>query len=221
MPEIGRMRKSGTGRSVGQGLGDTSRGYLPLIPTACVAACLAAGSFYWRDAPPRAPAGQVAAVQPLPPGADLFRTAPDGLDHRVRAPYPVEFEQQFPLIAGLAAPAAEATPVLPAPDARGGPRRASAHRARAVPALAGVRPPARPEALRLAAAPRPDPVPEAAAQRTASAAPAEASGRGRLPGLPWLPFAPTGRVVVQSMVALGDSVVDAGAAMIDLIDGRR
>ncbi|TNC13613.1 hypothetical protein FF100_12620 [Methylobacterium terricola] len=216
------MRQNGrrgdiAGVSIGS-LPGASRGTLPLLPTACVAICLAAGSLYWREAPPRAPEGQVAAMQPLPPGADLFRIVPDG-EGRVRAPYPLEFEQPFPLVAGL--PAEAAAPVLPVVESREpevketesrAPRRAAPHRPRAVPSLAGVRPPARPDDLKVAKA-VPDKGPGAeSASRTASAAERPA---------PWLPFAPTGRLVTQSMVALGEGVTNAGAAMIDLIDRRR
>lgn len=221
MRQNGRMRGPGEASAIGS-LSGSSRGYLPLLPTACVAVCLAAGSLYWRGAPPRAPEGRVAAVQPLPPGADLFRTLPDG-EGRVRAPYPLEFEQPFPLIAGL--PGEAAAPVLPTaevkdPGVREGERaarRPASHRPRAVPSLAGVRPPARPDDLKVArTAPdrvQPEGTGAEAASRTASA------GSER-PG-PWLPFAPTGRLVTQSMVALGEGVTNAGAAMIDLIDRRR
>ncbi|TGD99086.1 hypothetical protein [Methylobacterium nonmethylotrophicum] len=212
MRQNGRMRKPTAANAIGT-LPGASRGYLPLLPTACVAVCLAAGSLYWRGAPPRAPEGHVAAVQPLPPGADLFRSVPDG-EGRVRAPYPLEFEQQFPLIASL--PAETAAPVLPVAevkaDSRTLRRTAAPPRSRAVPSLAGLRPPARPDELKVVKA-----SPEKAQEATRTAS---AGAEGERP-LPWLPFAPTGRMVAQTMVALGDGVTNAGAAMIDLIDRRR
>lgn len=209
MRQNGRTRKPAETSAIGN-LPGASRGYLPLLPTACVAVCLAAGSLYWREAPPRAPESHVATVQPLP-GGDLFRIVPEA-DGRVRAPYPLEFEQQFPLIAGL--PAEAVVPVLPNQDAKPekAPRRTAAtHRPRAVPALADLRPPARPDDLktRMPTAEKPAP-----ATRTAS-------GGEEPERAPWLPFAPTGRLVTQTMVALGDGVTNAGAAMIDLIDRRR
>ncbi|MCF4123912.1 hypothetical protein [Methylobacterium sp. SyP6R] len=216
MRQNGRMRKPAEASAIGS-LPGASRGYLPLLPTACIAICLAAGSLYWREAPPRAPEGHVAAMQPLPPGSDLFRIGTEG-DGRARAPYPLEFEQQFPLIAGL--PAEVAAPVLPTPETKPdgkAPRRTAAHRSKvmpalAVPALADLRPPPRPDDLkpRKANAANPEP-----ATRTAS------SGAEPERSAPWLPFAPTGRMVTQTMVALGDGVTNAGAAMIDLIDSRR
>ncbi|MGF3022497.1 hypothetical protein ACQVP2_06690 [Methylobacterium aquaticum] len=206
-----RMRKPADARAIGS-LPDASRGYLPLLPTACVAVCLAAGSLYWREAPPRAPAGHVAAIQPLPPGNDLFRIGPEG-DGRMRAPYPIEFEQQFPLIASM--PAEAAAPVLPTletrPDGKA-PRRTAAHRSRAVPALADLRPPARPDDLK----PR-----KPSAERLEPATRTANTGGEPERSRPWLPFAPTGQMVTQTMVALGDGVTNAGAAMIDLIDRRR
>lgn len=220
MRQNGRMRRPMEASAIGS-LPGASRGYLPLLPTACVAVCLAAGSLYWREAPPRAPEGHVAAMQPLPPG-DLFRIGTEG-DGRARAPYPLEFERQFPLIAGL--PAEAAAPELPTleprPDGKA-PRRTAAHRphsvpalsapALAAPALADLRPPPRPDDLR----PRkPDAVNPMPASRTAS------TGGEPERSSPWLPFAPTGRMVTQTMVALGDGVTNAGAAMIDLIDSRR
>ncbi|MBK3421563.1 hypothetical protein, partial [Methylobacterium ajmalii] len=150
MRDKGRMRETATIGAIGS-LPGASRGYLPLLPTACVAICLAAGSLYWREPEPRAPEGQVVAMQPLPPGADLFRGAPEG-EGRVRAPYPLEFERQFPLVATLppeAAMPAEATPlVLPViaearsgekaaeekPEGKAARRAAAPHRSRAVPA---------------------------------------------------------------------------------------
>ncbi|AWN48214.1 hypothetical protein DK419_19240 [Methylobacterium terrae] len=219
MRQNGRMRGPAEASAIGS-LPGSSRGYLPLLPTACVAVCLAAGSLYWREAPPRAPEGHVAAMQPLPAGADLFRIVPDG-EGRMRAPYPLEFEQQFPLIASL--PGEAAAPVLPVVEGKEAevresekaPRRTAPHRARTVPSLAGVRPPARPDELKVAkVTPEKGPVGEAAS-RTASA-----GGTAERPA-PWLPFAPTGRLVTQSMVALGEGVTNAGAAMIDLIDRRR
>ena len=221
MRQNGRMRKPAEASAIGS-LPGASRGYLPLLPTACIAVCLAAGSLYWREAPPRAPEGHVAAMQPLPPGSDLFRIGTEG-DGRARAPYPLEFERQFPLIAGL--PTEAAAPVLPTletkPDGKA-PRRTAAHRPRAVPALsaptlappalADLRPPPRPDDLK----PRkPDAVNPVPASRTAS------TGTETERPASWLPFAPTGRMVTQTMVALGDGVTDAGAAMIDLIDRRR
>ncbi|MET7243095.1 hypothetical protein ABZT49_06970 [Methylobacterium sp. EM32] len=219
MRQNGRTRKPAETSALGT-LPGASRGYLPLLPTACVAVCLAAGSLYWREAPPRAPESHVAVVQPLP-GGDLFRIVPEA-DGRVRAPYPLEFEQQFPLIAGL--PAEAAVPVLPNQEAKyqeakdqeakpeKAPRRAAtAHRPRAVPALADLRPPARPDGLKVRTPTAEKPAP---ATRTAS-------GGAEPERTPWLPFAPTGRLVTQTMVALGDGVTNAGAAMIDLIDRRR
>ncbi|AWB23855.1 hypothetical protein DA075_25625 [Methylobacterium currus] len=219
MRQNGRMRKPAETSALGS-LPGASRGYLPLLPTACVAVCLAAGSLYWREAPPRAPEGHVAAMQPLPPGSDLFRIVPEG-DGRVRAPYPLEFEQQFPLIAGL--PAEAAMPVLPSQETgQGGrhevrqegkaPRRTAAPRPRAVPALADLRPPARPDDLKVRNPAVEKPAP---ATRTAS------TGAEPEHSAPWLPFAPTGRMVTQTMAALGDGMTNAGAAMIDLIDRRR
>ncbi|KMO19212.1 hypothetical protein [Methylobacterium platani] len=219
MRQNGRMRGSAGTGAIGS-LPGASRGYLPLLPTACVAICLAAGSLYWRGAPPRAPEGHVAAMQPLPPGTDLFRIVPDG-EGRVRAPYPLEFEQQFPMIASL--PAEAAAPVLPVVEGRDStvresdgkaPRRAGTHRPRAVPSLAGVRPPARPDDLKVAKV-SPERTGPEPASRTASA-----GGTAERPAS-WLPFAPTGRLVTQSMVALGEGVTNAGAAMIELIDSRR
>jgi len=218
MRQNGRMRGPAGAGALGS-LPGASRGYLPLLPTACVAICLAAGSLYWRGAPPRSPEGRVAAMQPLPAGADLFRAAPDG-EGRVRAPYPLEFEQPFPLVAGL--PGEAAAPVLPVleskePEVRESekaPRRAAPHRTRTVPSLAGVRPPARPDDLKVAKV-APDRTGTEPASRTASA-----GGTAERPS-PWLPFAPTGRLVTQSMVALGEGVTNAGSAMIDLIDRRR
>jgi hypothetical protein len=213
MRQNGRTRKPAETSALGS-LPGASRGYLPLLPTACVAACLAAGSLYWREAPPRAPDSHVAAVQPLPPGSDLFRIVPEA-EGRVRAPYPLEFEQQFPLIAGL--PAEAAVPVLPTPEAREArqekaPRRTATPRPRAVPALADLRPPARPDDLkpRRTMAEKPDPATRTASNAAEPERPAS-----------WLPFAPTGRLVTQTMVALGDGVTNAGSAMIDLIDRRR
>ncbi|MFH6784682.1 MULTISPECIES: hypothetical protein [Methylobacterium] len=235
MRQNGRMREPAGVGAIGS-LPGASRGYLPLLPTACVAICLAAGSLYWRGAPPRTQEGRVAAMQPLPAGADLFRAVPDG-EGRMRAPYPLEFEQPFPLIASL--PGEAAAPVLPVVETREPEvkdvegrenegralRRAAPHRARAVPSLAGVRPPARPDDLKVAKV-TPDKgtgdkgigdrgTGGEAASRTASA-----GGTVERPA-PWLPFAPTGRLVTQSMVALGEGVTNAGAAMIDLIDRRR
>ncbi|MGX7706479.1 hypothetical protein [Methylobacterium sp. Gmos1] len=215
MRQNGRTRKPVETSALGS-LPGASRGYLPLLPTACVAVCLAAGSLYWREAPPRAPERHVAAVQPLPQASDLFRIVPEA-EGRVRAPYPLEFEQQFPLIAGL--PAEVAPPVLPTLEARQetkqegkAPRRAATPRPRAVPALADLRPPARPEDLkpRRIVAEKPDPATRTASTGTEPERPAS-----------WLPFAPTGRLVTQTMVALGDGVTNAGSAMIDLIDRRR
>ncbi|GJD60127.1 hypothetical protein [Methylobacterium frigidaeris] len=216
MRQNGRMRKPAEVSAIGS-LPGASRGYLPLLPTACVAVCLAAGSLYWREAPPRAPEGHVAVMQPLPPGSDLFRIVPEA-DGRVRASYPLEFEQQFPLIAGL--PAEAAVPVLPPRESKPegkAPRRAATHRPRAVPglavpALADLRPPARPDDLKVRKpiAETPEPT-----TRTAS------TGAEPERSAPWLPFAPTGRMVTQTVAALGDGVTHAGAAMIDLIDRRR
>ncbi|KMO37344.1 hypothetical protein VQ03_19095 [Methylobacterium tarhaniae] len=226
MRQNGRMRKPAETSAIGS-LPGASRGYLPLLPTACVAVCLAAGSLYWRGAPPRAPEGHVAAMQPLPPGADLFRIVPDG-EGRMRAPYPLEFEQQFPLIASL--PAEAAAPFLPTAEAKDegkfdgkpegkAPRRAAAHRPRTVPSLAGLRPPARPEALKAARVV----ADKAPAERNTAEPATRTASTGAEPErpLPWLPFAPTGRLVTQTMAALGTGVTDAGAAMIDLIDRRR
>ncbi len=56
MRQNGRMRRPMEASAIGS-LPGASRGYLPLLPTACVAVCLAAGSLYWREAPPRAPEG--------------------------------------------------------------------------------------------------------------------------------------------------------------------
>ena len=233
MRDKGRMRETATIGAIGS-LPGASRGYLPLLPTACVAICLAAGSLYWREPEPRAPEGQIVAMQPLPPGADLFRGAPEG-EGRVRAPYPLEFERQFPLVATLppeAAMPAEATPlVLPViaearigekaaeekPEGKAARRAAAPHRSRAVPALAGLRPPARPEMPKAKA--QTESAPETGrspATRTASTGPD--TGRS---SSPWLPFMPTGRVVTQTVAAMGDGMVNAGAAMIDLIDRRR
>ncbi|WP_162596079.1 hypothetical protein [Methylobacterium sp. 17Sr1-1] len=214
MRQNGRTRKPAETSAIGN-LPGASRGYLPLLPTACVAACLAAGSLYWREAPPRAPESHVAALQPLP-GGDLFRIVPEA-DGRVRASYPLEFEQQFPLIAGL--PAEAPMPVLPllpnqeAKETRQEKvlRRTATHRPRAVPALADLRPPVRPDDLKVRTATAEKPTP---ATRTAS-------GGAEPERAPWLPFAPTGGLVTQTMVALGDGVTNAGAAMIDLIDRRR
>ncbi|SFV16538.1 hypothetical protein SAMN02799631_06439 [Methylobacterium sp. 174MFSha1.1] len=219
MRQNGRTRKPAETSAIGN-LPGASRGYLPLLPTACVAVCLAAGSLYWREAPPRAPESHVAALQPLP-GGDLFRIVPEA-DGRARAPYPLEFEQQFPLIAGLPAEAPmPALPVLPNPEAKEtrpekAPRRTATHRPRAVPALAvpalaDLRPPVRPDDLKVRTPTAEKPAP---ATRTAS-------GGAEPERTPWLPFAPTGRLVTQTMVALGDGVTNAGAAMIDLIDRRR
>ncbi|KMO10368.1 hypothetical protein QR79_31125 [Methylobacterium indicum] len=227
MRDKGRMRETAAIGAIGS-LPGASRGYLPLLPTACVAICLAAGSLYWREPEARAPEGQVVAMQPLPPGADLFRGAPEG-DGRVRAPYPLEFERQFPLVATL--PPEAAMPVLPViaeakaveskvedkPEGKAPRRLAAPHRTRAVPALAGLRPPARPEMPR-AGKTQPETAVESGrmpATRTASTD----SETGR--SSPWLPFMPTGRVVTQTVAAVGDGVVNAGAAMIDLIDRRR
>ncbi len=92
------------------------RGGLPRGRVAVLARGAAAG-----------PEGHVAAMQPLPPG-DLFRIGTEG-DGRARAPYPLEFERQFPLIAGL--PAEAAAPELPTleprPDGKA-PRRTAVHR---------------------------------------------------------------------------------------------
>ncbi|KMO36906.1 hypothetical protein VQ02_14610 [Methylobacterium variabile] len=217
MRQNGQMRKPADVGAIGS-LAGTSRGYLPLLPTACVAICLAAGSLYWREAPPRAPQGHVAAVQPLPQGSDLFRSVPDG-EGRVRAPYPLEFEQQFPLIARL--PIVTAAPVLPVaeakldekPEGKASRRAAAIHRSRAVPALADLRPPARPEELKVFRA-VPERAPDSATRTASTGAESERT-------LPWLPFAPAGQMMARTVVALGDGVTNAGAAMIDLIDRRR
>ncbi|MFE1600984.1 hypothetical protein [Methylobacterium sp. ID0610] len=218
MSEFDGLRGSKPGSVAGAG---ASLGYLPLLPTLCVTACLAAGSLYWREAPPRAPAGHVATVAPLPVN-DPFQAVPEDGPRRVRGPFPLEFEQQFPLIPATAAgtapaeaddaqikPICDAVPVLPprgpvqAPEGRGGPRRQAAHRPANPPALAGIRPPPRPESLHVAATePSETPAPETP----------------RFPALALPRVVQTGREVVRTVSALGDGVVQAGSAMLELID---
>ncbi|MDN3625670.1 hypothetical protein [Methylobacterium isbiliense] len=222
MSEIDGRRE----RAAGIARGSASLGYLPLLPTLGVVACLAAGSLYWREAPPRAPAGPIATVLPLPSG-DPFQVVADGLDGRVRAPYPIEFEQLFPLIATAAAPElpahaaphaapaaiCDAVPVLPARDemqSAGEGRRparrraASPRRAPDAPLLSGVPPPPRPESLRVAAVTI---APEAAeTPRPFLALPAVVE---------------TGRDVVRHVAAFGEGMAQAGGAVLDLIDRRR
>ncbi|WP_407529178.1 hypothetical protein [Methylobacterium oryzisoli] len=227
MSEIDGRRE----RAAGIARGSASLGYLPLLPTLGVVACLAAGSLYWREAAPRAPAGQAASVLPLPAG-NPFEVAADGLDGRVRAPYPIEFEQLFPLIGIAAAPErpaaetpalasapaalCETVPVLPARDELLAPgegrspvrRRASPRRAAEAPLLAGVRPPPRPETLRVTAA-------DAAAdvERAAPETPR--------PFLALPEVVETGRDMVRHVAAFGEGVAQAGGAVLDLIDRRR
>ncbi|MGY2047545.1 hypothetical protein [Methylobacterium sp. JK268] len=229
MGEFGGLRKGGRGTAaVG---GSTALGYFPLLPTLSVIACLAAGSLYWRDAPAHSPAGQAAVPAPLPP-SDPFPLALASGEGWFRAPFPLEFEEHFPLLAAapptapLVGPTCDPVPTLPArdrlaqqqaeprPAAR---RQAGRHRA-PLPLLAGVRPPPRPDALRFAAAEPPPqtPIPLAPVTPAPAQTPApEDKPRLRLPHV-----VRTGREVVRTVVALGDGVVQAGSAMLDLIDSR-
>ncbi|ACL57823.1 hypothetical protein [Methylobacterium nodulans] len=209
------------------GAGASPLGYLPLLPTLCVTACLAAGSLYWRETPPRSAAGQVAAVTPLPSN-DLFQAVPEEGDRRVRAPFPLEFEQQFPLIAATAAqasreagpvagPICDAVPILPvrdrmqAAEGRSAAKRpAAAHRPTHLPLLAGVRPPPRPESL------RPETLRVAAERQPETPLP----DRPRFTDLALPHVVETGREMVATVTHLGDGVVQAGSAMLDLIDRR-
>ncbi|RVU17759.1 hypothetical protein [Methylobacterium oryzihabitans] len=244
MGEIGRGRKpeGGAGTRAGGLRTSVPAGTLPLLPTACIAVCLAAGSMYWRDAPPRRPADHVAAVTPLPPSADLFRAVPEEGGVRVRAPYPIEFEQQFPLLASaFRPPEPAAVPVLPADEEHPLPRRPAPRRVQAAPALADLRPPARPDGLKPAprreAAARIEPAKseparseparsEPARSEPAKIGPAETGSTTgedaaglvtlRLPG-----FEPVRRTVAEAVTAAGDGLSTAGSAVLGLIDRRR
>ncbi|MEH3148068.1 MAG: hypothetical protein PGN34_22645 [Methylobacterium frigidaeris] len=226
MGEIGRARKPEEGRAgSGPGAGGlrtgSSAGYLPLLPTAFIAACLAAGSMYWHEAPRRPPT-HAAATTPPPLSADLFRD--DGM-YRVRAAYPVEFEQQFPLMmSAIPAPDAAAVPVLPMAEDRSAEerpllRRPAAKRPRPAPALAGLRPPPRPEPPRRVALDD-GPVPGERGRETGSGSAGGDLPEGisslRLPG-----FAPVRQTVVEAVTAAGDGLSSAGNAMLGLIDRRR
>ncbi|WP_298955968.1 hypothetical protein [uncultured Methylobacterium sp.] len=219
MGEIGRGRKpeGGAGTRGGGLRTSVPAGTLPLLPTACIAVCLAAGSMYWRDAPPRRPADHVAAVTPLPPSADLFRAVPEEGGVRVRAPYPIEFEQQFPLLASaFRPPEPAAVPVLPAAEEHPLPRRPAPRRVQAAPALADLRPPARPDSLK--PAPRREAVARAESTVAESAPAEDAAGLVtlRLPG-----FEPVRRTVAEAVTAAGDGLSTAGSAVLGLIDRRR
>ncbi|ACA18120.1 hypothetical protein M446_3740 [Methylobacterium sp. 4-46] len=198
--------------------GGRTLGYLPLLPTLCVAACLAAGSLYWRDAPPRPPAGQAAAAAPRPV-PDPFRTAEAGGEALTRHPLPLEFARQFPLAVSSAL-AAEAR--APAEPAAAGPL------CEALPAAAPEKPlplsarpaprrPASPRHALQAAQARPS---RPAALQAAEAGPEETppTERASFAGLALPRVVETGRVMVRHVSALGAGVVQAGSAMLDLID---
>lgn len=193
-----------------------------LAATGCGTVLVSYGSKFWHEA--EAPSRTVEAPGPLAFGPDRFRAVPPESGPRVRAPYPVEFEAQFPLI-GTPSPRFLASLETWSQERPCGAACATETTPSAVPV--GVLPPRRPDALKVA---RPAPKPAAPATAVAAAsAPATTvfapkpdarvaetgsnEERVRLLGIP-IPFASTGRTVVRSVASLGDSIVG-------LIDGTR
>ena len=171
------------------------------------------GLCYWHETDATFEgAGRMSAASLAAASADLFRVVPEGDDRRAHAPYPVEFEQQFPLIAVLLPP--DPVPTLP-PVARPSaaktvasvPHRECAAGCGTAVALVAPLPPRRPDALR--PAPRAEPI---------TVVEVEAEPRPKIMSMPALPFLPAGRDVLRKVADLGSGFT---ASVGDFLDSTR